>query len=188
MVERGNDGVKEERLIKLAKQGDLDAYDSLMSVYYPVVESFSFQMGHSFAQVDDLTQEVFLRVYRHLDQYTKGKFTTWLYKITLNVTRDVYRKQKSYQAKENRLKQDGSVSDDQQTVEEQVLHEEQDRVLHERLQQLDDKYKLPIILYYFQEKEQRDIADILEVPLNTVKTRLSRGKEQLRASLLEEDI
>jgi RNA polymerase sigma-70 factor, ECF subfamily len=66
-----------------------------------------------------------------------------------------------------------------------VLREEEDRVLHECLQKLDEKYKAPIILYYFHEKKYEEIADILSVNLSTIKTRLLRGKSLLK-KLLEE--
>lgn len=169
----------EEQLIELAKEGDLDAYDDLMRTYYPIVERFSFQLGNSMDTVDDITQEVFLRVYRNLHQYSYGKFSTWLYKITLNVTKDAHRKRKSVRKKIKMLKR--QPESPELSTEASILHNERDRELHRIIQQLDDKYKVPIVLFYFQEKGQEEIAVILKLPVNTVKTRISRGKSQLKS-------
>ncbi|HEU5140204.1 MAG TPA: sigma-70 family RNA polymerase sigma factor [Bacillales bacterium] len=171
----------EERLIELAREGDLQAFDDLMKIYYPVVERFGFQLGNPADMVDDITQEVFFRVYRYLHQYSHGKFSTWLYQITLNVTRDLYRKRKSVWEKWNMLKQ--QPEGPRESTESFILEDERDRELHMLIQSLDDRYKLPIVLFYFHEKKLDEIAEILDLSLNTVKTRLSRGRERLKNAL-----
>jgi RNA polymerase sigma-70 factor (ECF subfamily) len=177
--------MEEGELIRRAGDGDLDAFDELMKIYFPVVERFAYQLGNPVDSVDDITQEVFLRMYRYIHKYTRGKFTTWLYKLTLNVSRDMYRKRKSNANKFNRLKQRDHVAP--ATVEENVLKDEQDRDLHMLIQQLNDKYKVPLILFYFHEKNLDEIAEVLNIPVPTVKTRLSRAKKQLKVALKREE-
>lgn len=175
--------MENENLIEGAKNGDLNAYSRLISSYSPIVERFAYQMGHSSADIPDITQEVFIRVYRFLDGFSYAKFTTWLYKITLNVSRDFKRKENR---NHNRMKRIGN--EPQQAVitpQDHILREEEDRILHECIQKLDEKYQILIILYYFHERKYEEMSDILSVNLSTVKTRLVRGKNLLKKELEE---
>ncbi|MGF3105425.1 RNA polymerase sigma factor [Rossellomorea sp. DUT-2] len=168
-------------LIERAKKGDLQAYSHLITYYSPIVERFAYQMGNSFADIPDITQEVFIRVYRFLDGFSYAKFTTWLYKITLNVSRDFKRRENQHN---NRVKKIGNEpSENVITPQERILRQEEDRMLHECIQKLDGKYQIPIILYYFHEKKYEEMAEILSIKLSTVKTRLLRGKNLLKKEL-----
>ncbi|WP_409302448.1 RNA polymerase sigma factor [Peribacillus sp. SCS-155] len=173
--------MNEEELIKSAQTGDMQAFSQLVKQYSPVVERFAIQMGNRVDDIDDITQEVFIRVYRFIHQFSQAKFTTWLYKITLNVTRDFARK------KTGHLKRILSLQKEPQEqpayTEHFILRNEQDRKLHECIQRLDEKYRVPIILYYFHDRKYDEIAEILNQNLSTVKTRLLRGKEMLKKQL-----
>ncbi len=89
----------EEQLILRAKQGDDDAFQQLIEMHLKTVERFAFQLGVRSNEVEDVTQEVFIKVYRFLNKHTRGKFTTWLYTITLNVVRDLYRSEQRHKKK-----------------------------------------------------------------------------------------
>jgi len=173
--------MSDDELIHLAKQGNRQALHDLIDRYLTTVERFAYQIGVSENDVDDVTQEVFLRVYRFLDQYSGSTFTTWLYKITLNAARDHFKKLHRDQKKW--LKLFRQPADRIVTVETDVLKNEEDILLHSLIQNLDDKYKVPLILFYFHDKKLEEIADILNVPLSTVKTRLSRAKKRLKKML-----
>ncbi|WP_338067921.1 RNA polymerase sigma factor [Bacillus salacetis] len=176
--------MENEYLIRQAQNGNLFAYGELVKYYAPVVERFAFQMGASNGDIQDISQEVFIRVYRFLHQFSHSKFTTWLYKITLNVTRDFLRKENRHQLKTEKLAKD-SLTEPSSLPEETFFREEEDRLLHESIQSLDEKYRLPIILYYFHEKKYEEIQEILSLNLSTVKTRLLRGKNMLKKALLQ---
>ncbi|MGR3765548.1 RNA polymerase sigma factor [Rossellomorea sp. NS-SX7] len=173
----------EFQLIEKAKQGDLSAYSKLISDYSPIVERFAYQMGNNLNDIPDISQEVFIRVYRFIDGFTHAKFTTWLYKITLNVSRDFKRKESQHNKRVHKVMNEPVYETAAAHVS--VLREEEDRVLHECIQELEEKYRAPIILYYFHEKKYEEIADILSVNLSTIKTRILRGKSLLK-KLLEE--
>lgn len=83
----------ENELIERAQQGDQLAYGELIRLHHRTVEKFAFQCGVRVQDIPDVTQEVFVKLYRFLHQFKKERFTTWLYKITLNATRDYYRKE-----------------------------------------------------------------------------------------------
>ncbi|BCB05426.1 RNA polymerase sigma factor [Bacillus sp. KH172YL63] len=173
--------MEDEHLISQAKKGDLTAYGQLIGKYSPVVERFAYQMGHSYGDIPDIAQKVFLRVYRFLDGFSYAKFTSWLYKITLNVSRDFKRKEYQYFLKIRSIKK--QAEQEAETPHGQLLKDEEDRMLHECIQALDEKYRIPIILHYFHEKKYEEMADILSIPLSTVKTRLLRGKNLLKKRL-----
>ncbi|MGM0829641.1 MAG: RNA polymerase sigma factor [Bacillota bacterium] len=121
--------MENEHLIERAKKGDLQAYSHLITYYSSIVERFAYQMGNSIADIPDITQEVFIRVYRFLDGFSYAKFTTWLYKITLNVSRDFKRKENQHN---NRVKKIGNEpSENVITPQERILRQEEDRMLHE---------------------------------------------------------
>lgn len=174
----------EEELIKKAQQGSTVAFQQLVEQYYPVVERFAYQLGNRRDEIEDITQEVFIRVYRFLDQFSKAKFSTWLYKITLNVTRDMARKKAQNDRKLFKIQLEREVYPE---VEASILQSEEDRILHISIQRLNEKYSVPIILYYFHDKKYDEIAEILSISLSSVKTRLLRGKTMLKQIMEEEE-
>lgn len=181
---KGGMTVTETELIERAQQGDKDAYIELIRIHQRTVEKFAFQCGVHSNDLADVSQEVFVKLYRFLHQFKQDRFTTWLYKITLNATRDYYRKEQREQVKEERL------SAQQQTpstsAEKYVLNFEEDRLLHNAIKELDEKYRYPLILFYFHELKYEEIAEVLNISLSTVKVRLLRAKEKLKSVLIKE--
>lgn len=175
----------EQTLIERARDGDRAAYGELMVLHHRTIEKFAFQCGVRADDIPDVTQEVFIKLYRFLHQFKKERFTTWLYKITLNTARDYYRKQTNERDKEKKAK-NAHLQYESVTPENKVLLFEEDRELHQAVQLLDEKYRLPIILFYFQDLSYEQISDILNVPLSTVKTRLLRAKGLLKKAMLAE--
>lgn len=179
--ERREKNVSLDDLIELAKNGDHQAFHELIERHILSVERFAFQIGVSANDVEDVTQEVFIRVYRFLKQYSGKTFTTWLYKITLNVARDYYKKAKRNHEKLDLLARESSLIEENLKLE--MFMNEEDEKLHLLIQQLDDKYKLPLILYYFQDQKIKEISTILSLPVSTVKTRLFRARAKLKKAL-----
>lgn len=173
--------MNDEELVFRARNGNMQAFAELIDVYTPTVKRFAFQLGNNYDDIDDITQEVFVRVFRFLDQFSQAKFTTWLYKITLNVTRDFARNKQRQIKKVLKFGKERTFNG--KTAEESILRFEEDRTLHECIQKLDEKYRIPIVLFYFHDKSYDEIADITGISLSNVKTRLLRGKEHLKKLL-----
>ncbi|MFD1039066.1 RNA polymerase sigma factor [Virgibacillus byunsanensis] len=176
-------------LIKACKNGDLQAFSGLIDHYSSTVERFAFQIGVPYHDVPDVSQEVFIRVYRFLYQFDgKSSFTTWLYKITWNAAKDYHRKQSSWLNKFTRLKNDQTkcnASTDH--VEESIIRDEEDELLLQCIHQLDEKYRVPIVLHFFHDVPYDQISTITGVKLSTIKVRVMRGKKKLAEKLDEED-
>ena len=174
--------MEEVDLITRAQNGEREAFAQLMHMHFRTVEKFAYQCGVRLDDIPDVTQEVFIKLYRFLPQFNQQRFTTWLYKITLNTARDHYRKSGRETAKEERMKTEGNLSHHQSTETEVLLFEE-DRALHEAILRLDEKYRIPLILFYFQELSYQQIADVLNITLATVKTRIFRAKDSLKKEM-----
>ncbi|KUF30160.1 sigma-70 family RNA polymerase sigma factor [Lysinibacillus fusiformis] len=129
----------ESDLIARAQQGDKEAYTELIRIHQRTVEKFAFQCGVHRNDLADVSQEVFVKLYRFLHQFKQNRLTTWLYKITLNATRDYYRKEQRQQEKEDKLH--AQQQNNYSSAEDNVLLFEEDRLLHSAMQPLDEKYR-----------------------------------------------
>lgn len=173
----------ELEIINRAKLNDEEAFEQLIEKYKPIIERFAYQIGVKDEDIAEIVQKTFIKIHRKLHQFVKGKFSTWLYQITLNITRDYYRKQKRESHLWNRAKEQ-----QKQFHSSNYYFEKHEHVyLHECILQLDDKYKLPLILYYFHDRTYQEIAIILKIRLSTVKARIYRAKQKLK-TLFEETI
>ncbi|AYC29936.1 RNA polymerase sigma factor [Paenisporosarcina cavernae] len=176
----------ETELIRLAQSGDEKAYVELMQLYHRTIEKFAYQCGVHQNDVSDVTQEVFIKLYRFLYQFQHDRFTTWLYKITLNAVRDYYRKESKEKSKEHKWKEQMNDEPLLVSTEKKILLFEEDQQLHDAILSLDEKYRYPIIFFYFQELSYEQIGEVMNIPLSTVKTRILRAKEQLKIALVNE--
>ncbi|MBU9714793.1 RNA polymerase sigma factor [Evansella tamaricis] len=168
-------------LILEALDGNDEAFQEIIQLYHVTVERFARQIGVREEDLPDVTQEVFIKVYRFLDKYSRGKFSTWLYSVTLNVAKDFFRKQKREKRKVEKTIQERPVL----SYEENLDLSDDGRILHNVINHMDEKYRIPIVLFYFHDASIKDIAAIMGMREPTVKTRLKRGKEILRKKLEE---
>ncbi len=183
-------------LIGLAQQGDPQALTQLVISQQHYVYSIAMSVLKHPEDAADLTQEAFIRLFRALPQYNgESRFTTWLYRLVVNLGRDELRRRGRQvpvlppvlEAEE--LDPITAVPDDDRWADpEQALasHELRKQV-RRALDQLEAHYRLVLTLYYFEDLKYTDIAEILEIPLNTVKSHIRRGKERLAAILEAEE-
>jgi RNA polymerase sigma factor (sigma-70 family) len=125
---------------------------------------------------DDITQETMIQVFRKYHLYDSAKpITPWIYKITLNITRNMLRKQKWL--KFIGIRPDSRSSD---ITEQTVLKSEEERELFRMINNLNLKSREIIILHFYNEMNFTQISDILGVPLGTCKSRLNNALKTLR--------
>lgn len=175
------DEIQEKKLIRQALEGNDLAFRDLIEAYYKTIERFARQIGVQEDDLADVTQEVFIKVYRFLSKYSRGKFSTWLYSITLNVSKDLFKKQKRESEKRKKFSELPSI---ESYVENHFLSENE-QLLHNTIQQMEDKYRIPIVLFYFHDNRLTEIAAITKTKEATIKTHLKRGKERLKEALKE---
>jgi RNA polymerase sigma-70 factor (ECF subfamily) len=180
----------ETKLIKRVKKGDPLAFAEIVEAYKDKLYNVAFRMLGNRQEAEDVVQEAFLRVYSNIRQYDANyKFSTWMYRITTNLCIDRLRKKKINDSlDEEYSEQDGNslynrLRSQELTPEEAMLrHETQAEVQH-AIEQLPPAYRAAILLKYLHDLSLQEISDILQIPVPTVKTRLHRGREALRAVL-----
>ena len=185
--------LQERDLIRKAKQGDMLAFEELILKHEKIVYNLALRMMNHSEDAMDISQEVFLKAYRSLTNFDeRSAFSTWLYRITHNTCIDEIRKRKgkqTYSLEEDLESEDGSmqrqVADDGDTPEESLMRkEEKSEILH-ALDTLSEEHKAAIILRDVKGLSYEEIAEILELSLGTVKSRINRARNQLTSELLK---
>jgi len=180
-------------LIRQAQTGEPEALTQLVLSQQHYVYSIAMSVLKDPEDAADLTQEAFIRLFRALPQYNgESRFTTWLYRLVVNLGRDELRKRGRQvpivppTTDEDELDPMTSVADDDRWADPaQALDSQELRdTVRKALGQLEEHHRLVLTLYYFDDMKYTDIAEILDLPLNTVKSHIRRGKERL-ATLLE---
>ncbi len=172
-----------EKLFIRCQQGELEAFSDLFTEYKGSVYRLAATILRDEQDAEDATQDVFLRVFRQAGAFRgQSSFTTWLTAIVVNVCRDRLRRQKLRRAiMLERLRH--LASSDSQDVEEEVVHRQQRRSLWLVVDGMDEKIRLPVILFYQEGLSVQEIAQVLRFPARTIYTRLHMARERLRASM-----
>lgn len=179
-----------KRIILDVKKGDQHAFSELVELYKDKVYQISYRMVGNVHEAQDIAQEAFLRAYMNIDTYDiDRKFSTWLFRIVTNLSIDRLRKKKPdfYLDQEvegtQGLTFGSQIAASGELPEDQVLtYELQDWIQGEILN-LPSKYRSAIILKYIEDLSLKEISEILDLPVATVKTRIHRGREALRKRL-----
>ncbi|MBH0231733.1 RNA polymerase sigma factor SigW [Halobacillus yeomjeoni] len=176
--------------IKEVKKGDQSAFEDIVSFYQNKVYHICFRMIGNAYEAEDLAQEAFIRAYTNIHTFdNRRKFSTWLYRIATNLTIDRIRKKKpDYHLDAQVRGTEGldmysQLAADQALPEEEVESLELQTYIHKEILALPPKYRSVIVLRYLDELPLQDIAEILDIPVGTVKTRVHRGREALRKKL-----
>ncbi|MBU8908806.1 RNA polymerase sigma factor SigW [Desertibacillus haloalkaliphilus] len=179
-----------KRIIKEVKKGDQQAFGELVELYKDKVYQLSYRMLGNAHEAEDISQEAFLRAFSNLDSYdTKRKFSTWLFRIATNLAIDRLRKKKpDYHLEDKVTGTEGltllsQIAVDQALPEEEVLTHELQEWIQKEIACLPIKYRSAIILKYIEDLSLKEISEILDLPVATVKTRVHRGREALRKRL-----
>lgn len=171
-------------LIERCQQGDEHAFRELVDRYKNLVFSVIVRSGADPSRVEDLAQEVFLRVHRGLPHFRgDAKLTTWIYRIVLNLL--LQESAKRHGAREVALDLDVPAHEPRshdQAIDDLELRDR----LEKAMARLPPNYRLLIAGHYLQDVKYEDLADALGIPVGTVKTHLHRAKKQLRAVLESE--
>ena len=180
-------------LIQRAQAGDREAFAQIITSQQHYVYSIAMSVLKNPEDAADLTQEAFIRPYRALSQYNgESRFTTWLYRLVVNLGRDELRRRgRQVQIALSSADEDDQdpmltvADDDRWTDPARALDSQELRSqVRQALGQLEEHHRLVLTLYYFDDMKYTDIAEVLDMPLNTVKSHIRRGKERL-AMLLE---
>lgn len=183
---------KDSELLKRAQAGDLAAFEALYKRYHLRIYRVLYGVVGNGADAADLTQEAFVRAYSELDRIrSDGNLYGWLRKTALNLGIDCLRRKKTLtlvSLDAPRESSDGDafaweVEDEAQNLhralEAQSLHE----ALHVGIERLSPDHRTVVTMHYIEEMPVEEIAELLDVPVGTVKSRLARARDALRQML-----
>lgn len=171
-------------LVERCLKGDEAAWEDLVRIHTRRVYSICYRFTNSQTEAQDITQEVFLRVFRSLRSYrsSEGSFTVWLNRLTRNLLIDHYRRSKLDRATEP-LEQQFPELEEKTSLDGRadalVAGREAGEILQAALQKLSPELREAVILRDLEELEYKEIAQVLRIPEGTVKSRLNRGRAEL---------
>jgi len=168
------------RLLRLAKSGDIAAFESLLRLYEVQVARTALRLLGSRQDAQDAAQEVFLRLYQRISQIdSAGNLSGWLYRVTVNASYDILRKRKGAVAvalDEARLPVESST-------EATLGREQQRKLVAEALRTLPDKEKAAVTLRDIEGLSTREVAGILGSSEATVRSQVSTARLKIRKFL-----
>lgn len=172
-------------VISRCLSGDETAWEELVRLHTRQVYGLCLRFTGSNPEAQDLTQEVFLRVFRTLGTFraAEGSFGTWLARVTRNLLIDHYRRTRQARATDSieeqlpTLEAAGAAASER--PDHAVAGREASEILQATLQRLSPELREAVILRDLQEMEYREIAQVLEIPEGTVKSRINRGRAEL---------
>lgn len=184
----------DQEVARLALEGREAAYRELIRRYQRPVYSLIFRMIHNRELAEDLTQETFIKVLNALESYRpEYRFSSWIFKIANNTTIDHLRRRKLDTLSIHGSSQADSseaiaataiqISDDRENPLEEVLARELGEQIEAAVAQLRPEYRSCILLRHVDGRSYEEIAEILELPLGTVKTYIHRARNELRELL-----
>lgn len=163
---------KDEVLIKKIQSGEKDLYSLIMDRYEEKILRYSNYLVNDEHKAVDIVQESFIKAYVNLNSFdTAKKFSSWLYRIVHNESINVLKKYN----KEVPLLDDIDFKSEENTELEFEQRENAARI-QKCLHEIHLMYSEPLTLFYLEEKSYEEISDILQLPMGTVATRISRAK------------
>ena len=189
----GNQGRSEEdtedvRLMRLVAQGDTSAFEQVIERHQALVAGTAARMLGSNSDVEDIAQQVFIRVWKSARRYVpRAKFTTWLLKITRNLVFNELRRAKRRAqvplqpdpgAEEIPLKDETNLAPDASLLEGELQ-----RAIEEAIMQLPESQRMALVLRRYEQLSYEQIAEVLDLSVPAVKSVLFRARTELRSRL-----
>lgn len=176
----------EAALVERHRHGDEEAFAEIYGQFETMVYNLALRMSGNPADAEDITQETFVRAYRHLTKFKgKSSLKTWIFRIALNCSKTRLRRRGRRQARQI---DDGELEleraqDGRRTPEDRTVATDLSMTVREGLERLPAHYREAVLLRDFEDMNYSEIAAVLGVRIGTVRSRIARGRERLRRLL-----
>lgn len=180
-------------LVRRTQQGDCEAFNLLVKKYQPKVRRLIGRFIADSAEVEDLSQEAFIKAYRAIAQFQgKSAFYTWLYKIAVNTAKNhlITRRKKRHgtidlplEVEKDEKEHAAAFVADFQSPEDLLISQEIANTVQKALNKLSDELRLAIELREFEGLAYEEIAKQLNIPIGTVRSRIFRARESIATDL-----
>jgi RNA polymerase sigma-70 factor (ECF subfamily) len=187
-VGRSDEDTEDVRLMQLVAEGDTSAFEQLIERHQGLVAGTVARMLGSNSDVEDIAQQVFIRVWKSARRYVpRAKFTTWLLKITRNLVFNELRRSKRHAhvplqsepgAEETPLKDETNPAPDASLLETELQ-----RAIEEAIMQLPESQRMALVLRRYEQLSYEQIAEVLNLSVPAVKSVLFRARTELRTRL-----
>lgn len=177
--------MNDDQLIEQTLEGNRDAFGELVTKYQVRLYNTMIQVVGNREDAYDVTQDAFMQAYLRLDTFRRSsKFYTWLYRIAFNVAIGMRRRYRAYRVSES-IQQEMSdrLVDREKRPDEKLISEENVNTVRDVVNSLDDDFRSVVVLRELEEFSYEEIAEILEIPIGTVRSRLHRGRILIREQL-----
>ena len=186
--------MNEDFLIKKAKKGDSAAFSALMEQHFAMIYNLALRMSGNPDDASDLTQEVMIKLFKNIGAFEgKSKFSTWVYRVAANTCLDELRKikrKKTVSLDAEYETEDGSVGyeaeDTAPTPDVSAERSELKTIVAKAVSRLGEEYRTAVILRDINGLSYTEIAEVIGCSVGTVKSRISRGRANLK-EILEKD-
>lgn len=179
-------------LVERLKSGNEEAYETLLARYQQPIYNLCYRLVNDPADAADVVQEVFLKVFRSIDHF-RGQSTlkTWIYRIAVNEAYNQRRWFSRHRRQEVGLDDEDqtsrpwldSIADPARDPYELALNDERQQLIESSLREINADFRTAVILRDLEDMKYEEIADVLQISLGTVKSRILRGRESLRRVL-----
>jgi RNA polymerase sigma factor (sigma-70 family) len=185
---RSDEDTEDVRLMRLVAGGDTSAFEKVIERHQALVAGTAARMLGSNSDVEDIAQQVFIRVWKSARRYVpRAKFTTWLLKITRNLVFNELRRSKRRAqvplqsepgAEEIPLKDETNPAPDASLLEDELQ-----RAIEEAIMQLPESQRMALVLRRYEQLSYEEIAEVLDLSVPAVKSVLFRARTELRSRL-----
>jgi RNA polymerase sigma-70 factor (ECF subfamily) len=178
----------DEELVERSRSGDVDSFNQLILRWERPIYALAYRVIGREEDARDVCQEAFLRAYRALPGFKgEAKFSSWLYRITLNLCRDWIRRQRrapvTQMPEEIDVLEAAAAAEPRESIEDLVARRELSAIVETAMAELPAEQRTAIVLKEYHGMTFQEIADLQGCPLSTVKTRLYQGLSVLRRNL-----
>ena len=184
---------EEVRLVRACQEGDPSAFNMLVWRWEKPLYNFIYKYVGNATLAEDLVQDTFIRVLKSIQRYThQGSFSTWLYRIAINLCKDHLKRKRLPLVSLHDYYTTGSgervyvqdrIADEESRTDESLRAEEREELVRRLLAGLPEEQRIVILLKEYQELTFREIAEVLDVPEGTVKSRLYHALRAMKESL-----
>ena len=179
--------LSDEALAAHLQSGQKSAFEALIDRYQEKICRYAKRFFADKEDVEDLVQDVFLKVYVNINSYDKNqRFSPWIYRIAHNtfVNKIAWKSVRKLVSIDTDEVFTLSLASPENVERESIRREEREQ-MERHLKSLDSKYREPLVLFFYEELSYEEIADILKIPINTVGIRILRGKNKLKKILTQ---
>ena len=177
------DELTDEQIAAKVQKGDIDSFRILVERYESKMARYAHRFLFGPDEAKDLLQDIFVKVYVNIKSFdAKRRFSPWIYRIAHNEFVNALKKKSKERANISLFYVDVLFSHPiaKETADDAMSRRETGELLEGSLDKLGEKYRDPLVLYYLEDMDYKEIAEVLQIPVSTVGVRLQRGKTLLK--------